>query len=134
MSKEEFERRFALNKEKYDYYEGLNYLARARGKYINNGYYAFFLPNGEQLLDKLCYPDEPFTVSHYANAIFNLNINNFELLSHIDKTTLRKSGLCPYTTHRGNWQERADEMINKTATTNDTIEKSLALIKRIEIK
>ena len=134
MSDEEYMRLYNLNIEKYNFYESLKYLRKGKGKYLNTGYYAFFFSNGQQILDKLCYPGEDFIVSHYGNAIYNLNIRNFELLSRINKTKIRHDRLCPFTTHNGNWQDRVRIMIDSVPTTSESVEKTCELIKKIEKK
>ena len=134
MSDEEIKRLYNLNIEKYNFYESLKYFRRGKGKYLNTGYYAFFFSNGEQILDKLCYPSDEFIVSHYGNAIYNLNVHNFELLSRIDKTTLRDRNMCPFTTHQGDWKVRVSQMVMYKPATNESLEETKKLIKRIEKK
>lgn len=106
-------------------------LAKAKGLYFNEGYTAYIYDNGEILLDKIATPNN--IKSSIGNAIYNLNIYNFEELSPKSKFILRKDKACPIIIHDENWEDKAQKIINKESTT-DSKENTLKFIKKIKKK
>lgn len=94
-----------------------------------NGYMGYIYPNGKVVLDKVYNSRAPSTAT--GNAIFIVDAKDFETLSKKDKTTLSNDPRVRKLTHRGNWEERVKEIIDKEGTEEEQAQ-SKCLIKRIK--
>lgn len=120
-----------LNDRKIKFYDSLSYLGRAKGMSNNRGYTAFFLPNSQILLDKVAY-SEAELLSAYGNAIYNMNTDNFELLSQLSKKQLRQDRLCPIYPHNGEWEIPVTVEVVHQIITEGTLNKTRELIRKLE--
>ncbi len=94
-----------------------------------NGYMGYIYPNGKVVLDKVYNSNAPSTAT--GNAIFIVDAKDFETLSRKDKTSLSKDPRVRKLTHRGAWEERVKEIIDKEGT-KEEIAQAKSLIKRIK--
>ena len=111
------------------FYDNSNYLARVLGVSKYSGYVGYIYPNGRVLLDKEYREEAPSTA--VGNAIFYMNAIDFETLSRLDKTKLKKHPKVGRITHQGNWEAKAKEVINEVLTEKDE-KASLDLIKKLK--
>ena len=68
-----------------------------------------------------------------GNAIYNLNVCDFETLSRLTKKQLQQNPKVKKLCHIGNWQEKVDKIIQRDATEIDEYNTNL-LIKRLKRK
>ena len=95
------------------FYEGTGYIARIVGIEQNEGYTAYVYPNGEVILDNTKKNENG------RHAIYHIKAVNFELLSRLDKTTLRSLPEVERIIHNKNWQERVKGIIQEEGTESD---------------
>ena len=124
------------NNRKLKFYEENPYnkakcLGKAKGISINKGYTAYIYENGEILLDKIATSSN--LISSFGNAIYNQNVYNFEKISKINKTTLRKNKICPFIIHDENWEKNAQKIID-IPTTEENKREAKKLVKRLKKK
>lgn len=129
LSSEEIERLKSIGEERNDFYDNTNYSAKANGLEKNLGYTAYIYPNGKVILDKEY--DEKRTSTAIGNAIYVLTAINFEALSKLDKTNLRKHPDVQRIVHSANWQERVQRIID-IEPTEESLEDTKKLIKRLK--
>ena len=120
-----------LNERKIKFYDDLPYIGRARGMANNRGYTAFFISNSQILLDRVAYSDSEL-LSSYGNAIYNMNVDNFEQLSPLSKKVLRREHLCPVYAHTGNWEIPVKVEVVNQITTEETLGRTRELIRKLE--
>lgn len=117
MNYEKVNRLKEIGNSKNSYYEGTNYQAKAIGLKKYRGYVAYIYENGEVILDRLF--DSKAISSAVGNAIYNIRVEDFMLLSKLDKTTLRKCSNVGVIIHSKNWRDRVDKIISKDASEED---------------
>ncbi len=121
--------RFATYKRKMQFFENTGYVHRVYGTNSFDGYIAFIYPNGEVIMEKF-FDDHARCLPTVNEAIYNVNVKDFEALSSIKKTKLIKEGKCTRIIHRGNWEAKGQEIINRPSTP-ETEEEVRKLIKRL---
>lgn len=109
--RKEIDKYIKANIRKKNFFEKSGYIAKAKGLALNEGYTAFFYPNGEILIEKI--GTEENVVSSFGNAIYSMNAYNFLALSPKDKTTLRKKDAVRIIVHHKNWEKEAQEIIDR---------------------
>lgn len=116
------EERKAKIKERYEIYyrkkrffDNSGYKRRILGINTFFGYVAYVYPNGEILMEKY-FDDEINYLPTKNEAIYNLHAVNFEALSKLDKITLMSTESCSRIIHQGNWEEKAQAVIDRPAT------------------
>lgn len=118
-------------KRKETFYETTNYIAKAVGILRNKGYVAYIYSNKEVLLDTEY--DDKKPKSAIGNAIFNFKVEDFETLSKLDKSVLRKHPKVGRIIHAKNWEDRVRKIIDKKGTKEDE-QKVKELVKRLSKK
>jgi hypothetical protein len=131
LNYEEINRLTALGERKQKFYEGTSYLVKAIGLMRYSGYIAYIYPNGEVILDTKYVKDHPKSAT--GNAIYNLKVGDFEVLSKLDKTTLRNNPRVHRIMHSGNWERRVNNIINRDGSESDKIA-SIELVKKLKKK
>ena len=131
LNLEEINRLKNIGEAKCSYYESTNYVAKAIGLRKYKGYVAYIYENGEIILDREYDIDRPN--SALGNAIYNIKVEDFELLSKLDKKTLRNCSGVRRIIHSQNWNDRVRDIIERPAT---DIEKQnvKTLVKRLNKK
>lgn len=117
MTEEERLRLQALGQEKTKFYESTDYIARAKGTEAFNGYIAYFYPNGKVILDRKY--EERYPSTAYGSASYHLKTRFFELLSGMDKMSLKKVPMVGKINHTDTWKERTMKIINAEGTQED---------------
>jgi hypothetical protein len=118
-----------LGKRNQEFYENTDYLIKAVGTLKFDGYVAYIYPNGFILLDKEYKENAPSTA--VGNAIYYMHATDFEFLSRLDKSLLRKHPNVGRITHQGAWEERALKIINSEGSNKD-IEKTIEIVKQLQ--
>ena len=129
MTEEEIANLIEVGRAIDEYYTNSNYSAKVIGLKKFAGYFAYIYPNGIVVLDKDFREKYPSTAE---GAIYVMAARDFELLCGIGKTDLIKHPfLIGHRYHRGDWQSKIDEYINKEGTEIEQ-EESKQLIKRLQ--
>ena len=131
MNMDEIKRLEVLGERKRSFYESSPYLAKVMGLRRYHGYVGYIYPNGEVILDREYIPHHPSTAS--GDAIYHMNVHDFEKLSRCDKQELIKNPKVARMNHSSTWEERVSKLINEPAT-EKTQEDSIQLIKRLKEK
>ena len=131
LEQEEVRRLKSLGERKSTFYESTDYLVKAVGLRKYSGYVAYIYKNGEVILDRKYNKDYPTTAS--GDAIYNMKAINFEVLSKLDKVSLRKKKEVKRMIHRNNWEDRVRKIIEKEGTKED-IESAETLVKKLKGK
>ena len=108
--------------EKYDIYdrkvsffENTKYVLKIYGISKFDGYVAFVYENGEILLERF-FTDYTECMPAIGEAIYNLNIYNFEELSKYSKTKLIRDKSAKRILHTDNFEDKARIIIDREAT------------------
>ncbi|MBR3211023.1 MAG: hypothetical protein IKF71_03690 [Bacilli bacterium] len=129
MTLEDYLRLCEKGERKRAFYEGTPYLARVLGLEMYRGYIGYIYDNGEVILDTEYDPFKPATAE--GNAVYNLKVGDFELLSQYDKQHLRKHPRVGVMNHSKTWEDRVSKIIDREALPQE-IEASKQLIKRLK--
>ena len=129
FNKEQLENLRNAGKRKENFYNANIPEIRVIGLEKYNGYMGHIYKNGKVVLDKVYNSNAPSTA--IGNAIFIVDAKDFETLSRKDKTTLTNDPRVRKLTHRGAWEERVKEIIDKEGTEEEQ-EQAKSLIKRIK--
>ena len=113
------------------FYESTNYLVKAVGLLKYKGYIAYIYPNGEVLLDTEFHEDDIKSVM--GDAIYNIKVEDFEVLSKLDKTHLRENDKVVRIIHSKNWQDRVSKIIDRVGSEED-MKNAKQLVKRLQNK
>lgn len=128
MTKEREESLINVGRRINDYYLKTNYKAKVIGLKKFAGYFAYIYDNGIVVLDKDFREKYPTTAE---GAIYVMEAKHFELLCGIGKTDLIYNPLLlAHKYHKGDWESKIDEYINREAT-DERKEESIQLIKRL---
>lgn len=107
MSDEEIENMRRAKQDKVDFYGKNEPLLKVYGVEEFKGYIAYIYKNGEVLLD---------TITAKGNAIYHIPARYFEMVSGLDKQKLMKHPAAKRIIHAGNWQSRAQKVIDTEGT------------------
>lgn len=118
--------RYAIYERKIKFFEATGYQYRIYGINEFNGYIAFVYPNGEVLMEKF-FDDYANCIPTQNEAIYNVKATDFETLSKFKKTKLIKDNRCKRIIHKGDWEEKGQEIIDRP-TTPETQEQVKQLI------
>ena len=116
---------------KEDFYAKSAYTAKVIGLEKYKGYVGYIYPNGEVLLDREYQEESP--KSDKENAIYNMKVGDFETLSRLDKTVLRKHPKVGRIYHSKNWEKKAQAIVDRLGTLEDQIE-VVQLVKKLKEK
>ena len=111
------------------FFENTGYVYRVYGTSTFDGYVAFIYLNGEVIMEKF-FDDRAHCLPTVNEAIYSVNVREFEALSRMKKTKLIKEGKCTRIVHRGKWEERSRKIIERPSTP-ETEEEVRKLIKRL---
>ncbi len=114
---------------KENFYANSAYTAKVIGLEKYKGYVGYIYPNGEVLLDREYHEETP--KSDKENAIYNMKVGDFETLSRLDKTVLRKHPKVGRIYHSKNWEKKAQEIVDRLGTIEDQVE-VLRLVKKLK--
>ena len=130
MNIEEIERLRRIGEDKTKFYESTDYIAKIIGLRKYKGYIGYLYKNGEIILDTQYDVNKPKTAS--GNAIYNMSIYDFELLSKMDKYELKQNSKVKRIYHSGAWKERINKIINENITSKsiDDCNKFIKKLKR----
>ena len=131
MNYKEIEQLQEVGRDKNNFYESTNYIAKVVGLGKYNGYVGYIYENGEVILDMEYDDDRPRTAK--GNAIYNLNVVDFETLSKLDKQKLIKHPRVKRFCHVGNWKETVSDIIERPALEEEVYNSHL-LVKRLKRK
>jgi hypothetical protein len=128
MTEEEFNSLVAAGEAKEKFYSDNKPLLKAYGRLKYSGYIAYIYPNGEVLLDTEYNKEYPMGAK--GNAIYHMKAMYFEAVSGLDKTVLKQHPAVDRIVHAGNWQKKAQAIIDQPGTEEDK-EQAKQLVKRI---
>ncbi len=106
--------RYSIYERKIKFYENSGYIYKIYGCNAFDGYIAYIYPNGEILMEKF-FNDKANCIPTINEAIYNVQVPDFERLSKLSKTTLIKEKGCRRIIHSGNWEEKNQSIIDKPA-------------------
>lgn len=124
--------RYAEYERKMRFFENSGYLYRIYGINEFNGYVAFIYSNGEVIMEKF-FNDYANCIPTVNEAIYNVNVADFETLSRLKKTALIKDKRCRRIIHKGDWEAKGQKIIDRPST-QETEEEVKQLILRLEGK
>ena len=128
LNYEEMNRLRDIGEEKKSFYIKTKPLLIIKGKNRYKDYLAYVYKNGETILDREYDSDNPNTAT--GAAIFNFRIGDFETLSKLTPSVLKKNKKAKRIEHRSDWKEKVLEIINKEITKDDQEEINKFLTKR----
>lgn len=131
FNQEEIDKLRSLGERKTAFYESTPYIAKAIGLRRYRGYIAYIYENGEVILDREYDKDYPKQIKD--NAIYNLQIEDFETLTKLDKQVLRMISKVGRIYHRNNWEDKVKKIIDRPPTEEEK-EKTKYFVKRIKEK
>lgn len=136
LSLEEKERkireRYAEYERKMRFFDNSGYQYRIYGINEFNGYIAFIYPNGEVIMEKF-FNDYANCIPTINEAIYNVKVADFETLSKMKKPALIKDKRCRRIIHRGDWESKGQEIIDRPSTP-ETKEEVKQLILKLQGK
>ena len=121
MTEEEIDRLRKAAQDKIDFYGKNEPLLKVYGIEEFKGYIAYIYKNGEVLLD---------TQTAKGNAIYHIPARYFEMVSGLDKQKLMHHPAAKRIIHAGNWQSRAQKVIDQEGTIEEQIQ-AQELVNRI---
>ena len=124
--------RYCIYERKKRYFENSGYAHKIYGINTFAGYIAYIYPNGEILMEKY-FDDQANCRPTQGEAIYNVKVADFERLSRLAKPVLMKEPTCARIIHRGEWEEKADIIVNRPAT-KETEESVKKLILELQTK
>ncbi len=121
--------------QKKTFFDGTDPYFRIKGKQTFDGYVGYIYSNSLVILERY-YKDVEETKLTENEAIYILRMQDFYELSKHSKLYLMASPLCKRVYHRGLWQERVLEYINKKENTINPVEDTQKLIldKKVRIE
>ena len=124
--------RYAEYERKMRFFENSGYLYRIYGINEFNGYIAFIYPNGEVIMEKF-FNDYANCIPTINEAIYNVRVTDFETLSKLKKPALIKDKRCRRIIHKGDWESKGQEIIDRP-TTPESEEEVKKLMLRLQGK
>ena len=131
LNYEELNRIKKIGEERNNFYESTNYTLKVIGLRRYRGYVAYIYPNGEILIDVEYHKDRPSLIG--KNAIYNLKVYDFEMLSKLDKKSLSKNEKVTRIRHIKNWQDKCRKIIERPSSEKD-LEEVKTLVKKLKEK
>lgn len=128
LTLEELENLRHAGEAKDDFYDKNKPLLKAYGRLKYKGYIAYIYPNGEVLLDTVY--DERRPQGATGNAIYHIPARYFDMVSGLDKQALMRHPSAKKIVHAGDWQGRAQKVIDQEGTQEEQ-EQAKQLVKRI---
>ena len=113
--KKRINERYELYERKVSFFEGTDYILKIYGVSKFDGYVAFVYPNGEILLERF-FSDYSQCMPAIGEAVYNLNIYNFEDLSKFNKLQLIREKSCKRIMHGNRFEKEAQAVIDLPAT------------------
>ena len=102
--------RYGIYERKIRFYESSGYVQKVYGRNTFTGYIAYIYPNGEILMDKF-FDDSANCIPTIGEAIYNVQVPDFDRLSRLSKTTLIKEAGCTRIIHSGKWEDKGRAII-----------------------
>lgn len=121
LTEEELENMRQARQDKVDFYGKNEPLLKVYGIEEFKGYIAYIYKNGEVLLD---------TATAKGNAIYHIPARYFEMVSGLDKQKLMHHPSAKRIIHAGNWQSRAQKVIDQEGTIEEQ-QQAKDLVERI---
>ena len=109
LNRDEVEKLRQIGERKNSYYEKTPYSVKVMGLKKYKGYMGYIYPNGEVILDREY--DKAHVSSAKGNAVYHIHAQDFNLLSKLDKTTLRNHPKVNRLIHAGNWERKLNDII-----------------------
>lgn len=115
---------------KKEFYDSTDPFFRIKGKNTFDGYVGYIYPNGKVILEKY-YENSSTGRLAYGEAGYTMNIAEFYRLSRLSKLELMSmdSNSCDRIIHRGNWQSKAQSIIDQPGNFFETSKEVKKLIK-----
>lgn len=107
--------KFDIYDRKVNFFENTDYVLKIYGISKFDGYVAFVYANGEILLERF-FTDYTECMPAIGEAIYNLNIYNFEELSKFSKIQLIRDKSAKRILHTDSFEAQAKKIIDKEAT------------------
>lgn len=104
--------KYNMYERKVSFFEGTGYILKIYGMSQFDGYVAFVYPNGEILLERF-FSDYSQCMPATGEAIYNLNIYNFEELSKFSKLQLIRDKACKRILHGETFEKQAQAIIDR---------------------
>ena len=108
-------KRYELYERKINFFENTNYVFKIYGVSEFDGYVAYIYPNGEILLERF-FTDYTECMPASGEAIYNLNIYNFEDKSKLSKMVLMNDPEVKRIIHCPTFEAQAQKIIDREAT------------------
>lgn len=124
-----------LYMEKKKFYDETDPYFRIKGKQTFDGYVGYIYANSLVILEKF-YDNVAKSIIASNEAVYVMSMKDFYDLSQRSKSYLIANHLCHRVIHKGNWQERVLEYINKDGRNMSPVEDTNRLIaeKKILVK
>ncbi len=129
---EQIKKRYATYERKMRFFEQTPYIEKVFGIGKFKGYIAFIYENGEVLMEKF-FNDKANYFPTIDEAIYNIRVADFERLSRLTKATLMKTPGCYRIVHKGKWEQRGQEVVDKPIT-KESQEEVKQLLKTLKSK
>ena len=107
--------RYAEYERKMKFFENSGYKHKVFGINEFNGYIAFIYDNGEVIMEKF-FNDYANCIPTINEAIYNVKATDFETLSKLKKPVLIKDHRCHRIIHKGDWEQKGQEIIDRPST------------------
>lgn len=124
------ERLLDLYMEKKEFYDSSDPFFRIKGKNTFDGYIGYIYSNGKVILEKY-YENSNTSRLAYGEAAYVMDIDKFYSLSRLTKNELitMDDSVCDRIVHKGNWQQKAQNVINQAGDFFQTAKEVKKMVK-----
>ncbi len=124
------ERLLDLYMEKKEFYDSSDPFFRIKGKNTFDGYIGYIYSNGKVILEKY-YENSNTSRLAYGEAAYVMDIDKFYSLSRLTKNELitMDDSVCDRIIHKGNWQQKAQNVINQAGDFFQTAKEVKKMVK-----
>lgn len=128
--KQDRERLLDLYMEKKEFYDSSDPFFRIKGKNTFDGYIGYIYSNGKVILEKY-YENSNTSRLAYGEAAYVMDIDKFYSLSRLTKNELitMDDSVCDRIIHKGNWQQKAQNVINQAGDFFQTAKEVKKMVK-----
>lgn len=128
--KQDRERLLDLYMEKKEFYDSSDPFFRIKGKNTFDGYIGYIYSNGKVILEKY-YENSNISRLAYGEAAYVMDIDKFYSLSRLTKNELitMDDSVCDRIIHKGNWQQKAQNVINQAGDFFQTAKEVKKMVK-----
>ena len=129
------ERLLDLYMEKKEFYDSSDPFFRIKGKNTFDGYIGYIYSNGKVILEKY-YENSNTSRLAYGEAAYVMDIDKFYSLSRLTKNELitMDDSVCDRIIHKGNWQQKAQNVINQAGDFFQTAKEVKKMVKTNNIE